>query len=105
MDGGLRRRFEAKVDRSGEHHRWNGAAAADGTGMVKVGGKPMAARRLAWELANGPLPHGARVECCPHDPACVRAEHLSVAGVVGREAPKRKRAHVARLATASGSCR
>ena len=56
-------RFEAKVDRSGEHHRWTGRTwcKADGSGLIKANGKPTTVRRVAWELAHGPLPPVGRV--------------------------------------------
>lgn len=54
----LRDRFEAKVDRSGDHHLWTGSKRADGTGHLKVDGRPVTARRIAWELAHGTLPTG-----------------------------------------------
>lgn len=74
-------RFEAKVDRSGEHHIWLGAVhQRRGTGHLKVAGKPTTAHRVAWELAHGPLGSGQRVLPCPDEPRCVKVEHLSVAG-------------------------
>jgi hypothetical protein len=36
----LAARFEAKVDRSGEHHLWTGARYADGSGLMQANGKP-----------------------------------------------------------------
>ncbi len=58
----LAERFEAHVDRSGDHHRWLGAVNRDrGTGRLKVGSRHVTAHRVAWELAHGPLPEGARV--------------------------------------------
>lgn len=71
-------RFEEKVDRSGEHHLWTGARSARGTGQVRVDGKLLTAHRLAWELAHGSLPAGARVLACPVEPCCVRLDHLSL---------------------------
>jgi integrase len=71
-------RFEAKVDRTGEHHVWTGAKARDGTGQVRANGKLMTASRLAWELAHGPLPGAVRVRSCPDEPACVRLDHLAL---------------------------
>ena len=77
----LPERFEAQVDRSGEHHRWLGAVNPErGTGRLKVDGRQVTAHRFAWELANGPLPTGARVLACEEEPACVRLEHLRVRG-------------------------
>lgn len=74
----LAARFEAKVDRSGQHHVWTGARSASGAGQMRVNGKLTTARRVAWELARGPLPPDARVLPCPDDAACVRLDHLSV---------------------------
>lgn len=80
----VRRRFEAYVDRSGEHHLWIGAVdAARGTGRFKVDGRVVRAHRIAWELDHGPLPAGGRVSTCPDHPACVRLEHLTVDGAPG----------------------
>ena len=73
-------RFEAKIDRSGQHHLWTGSRLADGSGQLRVNGRVTTARRVAWELARGSLPSGARVLGCPADPACVRLDHLSVRG-------------------------
>ncbi len=91
----LAERFEAKVDRSGEHHRWLGSTKADGTGKLKVDGRSVTARRVAWELTNGPLGDGQDVKSCPADKACVRVEHLSVRGgpPVVRAASVRRRGH------------
>src|SRR5438105_4701489 len=74
----LAERFEAKVNRSGEHHRWTGSKKNDGTGKLKVAGATMTAPRVAWELAHGALPPGMKVRGCPDEPACVRIEHLSL---------------------------
>jgi hypothetical protein len=43
----LRDRFEAKVDRSGEHHLWTGFKKAEGAGKLKVDGKAVTAQRVA----------------------------------------------------------
>jgi hypothetical protein len=71
-------RFEAKVDRSGEHHVWLGSKKADGTGTFKVDGKVVTAQRMAWELANGPLAEGDGVKPCADTKSCVRVDHLSL---------------------------
>jgi integrase len=88
--GDLEERFEGHVDRIGEHHIWIGAKDPErGTGRVKVAGRSTAAHRVAWELAHGPIPTGARVLPCAADPACVRVDHLRQEG---GSAPARKRA-------------
>jgi hypothetical protein len=87
-------RFEANVDRNGEHHLWRGYIAPDGTAQMRVNGRLTTARRVAWELAHGPLAHGVNVAGCVDESRCVRVEHLAV----GRRsrppaaAPRRRRA-------------
>lgn len=77
MNNDQRERFEALVDRSGEHHLWLGAVnPSRGTGRLKVDGRQITAHRHAWELEHGPLPSSARVFACPSQPACVRIDHL-----------------------------
>jgi integrase len=85
----LAERFEAKVDRSGEHHVWVGARQGDGVGVIRVDGKLTTARRVGWELEHGPLSSGARVGGCRDDPACVRTTHLTVSGMEARAARPR----------------
>ena len=75
----LRNRFEAKVDRSSEHYVLTGSRTSDG-GELKVDGKTVSARRVAWELARGALAVGVVVKACPEDQACVRVEHLALRG-------------------------
>jgi hypothetical protein len=61
----LAERFEAKVDRSGDHNLWRGATQAEGVGQRRVDGKLTTARRVAWELVHGPLAPGAIVGVVP----------------------------------------
>lgn len=70
------RRFEAKVDRSGECHLWTGARTAAGVGQMRIDGKLRTASQLAWELEHGELPAGSRIRYCEHNKLCVRVEHL-----------------------------
>lgn len=72
----LAERFEALVDRSGEHHLWLGAVDAHETPQMRVDGTLTTARRVAWALTHGPLRPGARIAACPDHPRCVRADHL-----------------------------
>ena len=69
-------RFESKVDRTGPHHLWTGARSARGVGQIRIDGRLLTAPRVAWTRAFGEPPPGAKVLTCPHDPACVRADHL-----------------------------
>lgn len=76
----LKDRFEAKLDRSGEHRVWLGAKRPDGTGKVTVAGESVTAQRVAWELARSPVPPGVGVVACADERSCVRVEHLSLRG-------------------------
>ena len=71
-------RFEANVDPDGAHHLWLGACDSDGTPQIRVNGHLTTARRVAWELARGPLPPKITVAACQTDPRCVRIEHLGL---------------------------
>jgi hypothetical protein len=79
-------RFDANVDRRGDHHLWLGACDGDGTPQIRVDGRLTTARRLAWELARGPLPPRVTVAACEAEPGCVRVEHLGL-GRRRRRAP------------------
>lgn len=79
-------RFWAKVNKNGpipSHnpalgpcHEWTGARTKGGYGHLRVDGKMRIASRLAWELANGPIPPGLdALHHCDNRP-CVNAEHL-----------------------------
>ena len=77
----LQSRFDAMVDRSGEHHQWLGSLNRQrGTGQLKLEGRIVTAHRVAWELEHGPLRPEQRVRTCPEEPACVRSDHLSLTG-------------------------
>ena len=43
---------------------------------MRVGSKLTTARRVAWELAFGPMPPHQRVAACDVERSCVRVEHL-----------------------------
>lgn len=82
----LRRRFEAKVDRTpghgpaGECALWRGAISDTGYGQIKVRGKTVPAHHAAIYLATGEWPPvGALVLHAPvicHTKTCVNDAHL-----------------------------
>ena len=89
----LATRFERLVDRTGEHHLWLGGINPErGTGRINVNSVEMTSHRVAWELANGPLPAKTRVLACPVNPACVRLDHLRLAGASEASPTRRTRA-------------
>lgn len=80
-------RFEEKVDRSGGPdacHIWNATRDDNGYGRMFIDGRRVRAHRIAYELANGPIPqdgsyHGGCVcHNCPggDNPSCVNPAHL-----------------------------
>lgn len=105
MAKSLRQRFDAFVDRNGEHHLWTGAVRADtGVGRLKVDGKVRAAHQIAWELEYGAV-GGNRVLPCPDTAACVRIEHLRLVGQAGASVTPGQRPRRSRGASGAGSMR
>jgi len=71
--------FEARTERGpGENPClvWTGTHDAAGYGRMKQGRKQRIAHRVAWEMANGPIPDGMYI--CHHcdNPPCVDVSHL-----------------------------
>lgn len=78
-----RRRFEAKIDRSGGPdacHPWTGCRHRHGYGKFRVGGRVELAHRVAWCLAGNEITEERPciLHSCPGGdlPACVNERHL-----------------------------
>jgi hypothetical protein len=69
-------RLERDVDRSGECWVWTSKHNDLGYGMLMVNYQRWYAHRLAWTLANGPIPDGLCVLHRCDNPPCVRPAHL-----------------------------
>ena len=55
---------------------WTAAHRKTGYGQLRFHGKLLTASRVAWELANGPIPVGLDVLHRCDNPPCVRFDHL-----------------------------
>ena len=77
-------RFAAKVEPSAEIRpgmstpclEWKAARGSTGYGQCRISGKLYRAHRVAWEMANGPVPDGLDVLHKCDNPPCVNVEHL-----------------------------
>ncbi len=76
--------FWAKVGKSESEEcwEWQGSRNSRGYGLFGVGSRKDGTRgtarahRLAWELANGPIPAGLKVLHTCDNPSCVKPGHL-----------------------------
>ncbi len=68
-------RFWARVEKS-DCWTWAGAKNEKGYGVVGRDSRTPKAHRVAWELANGPIPEGACVLHKCDNPPCCNPAHL-----------------------------
>lgn len=69
-------RLWTKVDKSGECWNWTGRTHRFGYGEITFNGEKQGTHRVAWVLANGPIPTGLSVLHRCDNPRCVRPDHL-----------------------------
>lgn len=77
----MEKRFWDKVNKTDDCWNWTGAVINSGYGtffIAKVNGvsRLKLAHRVAWELANGPIPEGLFVLHRCDNRRCVRPDHL-----------------------------
>jgi hypothetical protein len=66
---------------------WDGLLIHNGYGRISIGSKQAAelgvrrtvlVHRLAWEIANGPIPKGMQIDHLCRNRACINVDHLEV---------------------------
>ena len=70
------RRFEEKIDRSGDCWIWTGTALQSGYGVIHRDGKRLYAHRVSYETYVGPIPEGLVIDHLCRNPPCVNPDHL-----------------------------
>ena len=78
LDSEYRQKFWSRVDKTGECWTWQGSITCYGYGQFShpVKGMSNRAHRVAWEMANGPVPEGLVLDHLCRNRACVRPDHL-----------------------------
>jgi hypothetical protein len=68
--------FWSKVDKSGECWLWTASCGTGGYGQIGINNRALAAHRVAYEIAIGPIPPGMAVCHTCDVRACCRPSHL-----------------------------
>jgi hypothetical protein len=77
-------RFHKRLDKTpgqgpeGTCWVWKGSRYVYGYGSLSVDGRLTRTHRIAWELANGPIPEGMKVLHKCDNPPCCNPEHLFI---------------------------
>ena len=79
---GIEARFSSKVNKTvgfgpeGECWKWEGGINSNGYGAMQVADRMIGAHRIAYDIANGPIPTGGLVRHSCDTPLCVNPAHL-----------------------------
>lgn len=66
-----------RVCKDGECLVWTGYTNPQGYGRMNVGNRKLQmVHRVAWELANGPIPDGMEIDHICFNRACVNVDHM-----------------------------
>lgn len=57
-------------------HEWSGCKSQNGYAYIRVAGRTVYAHRVAWELANGPVPAGRYLDHLCRNRRCINPGHL-----------------------------
>lgn len=76
----LEQRFWRKVNKDARNGCWEWTASKNpkGYGHFSHKGRLLAAHRVSWELANGPIPEGMVIDHRCANKSCVNPDHLRV---------------------------
>lgn len=77
----IEERFWPNVKKTDGCWYWTGSVAGNGYGAIFYNGKQEGAHRIAWILANGPIPKGLLIRHKCDNPLCVRLDHLEIGTV------------------------
>lgn len=69
-------RFEAYIVRGDSCWEWTGAISSTGYGHMSLGGRMVAAHRIAHELFKGPIPEGLVIDHICRNRRCANPDHL-----------------------------
>jgi hypothetical protein len=88
-------RFWPRVNKTSECWLWLGSRDRHGYGFFNrktaKGWHATGAHRMAWELANGPIPRGLQVCHRCDNPPCVRPDHLFLETSRGNSADRHQK--------------
>jgi hypothetical protein len=80
-------------------HVWTGARSSSGYGVFKVNGTALLAHRVAYVIANGPIPDGLVIDHTCGNRRCVRPSHLEAVS----SGENTRRARAAKVAPDAGA--
>lgn len=91
------RRYESRIDKSGDCWRWTGASMVSGYGFMRVAGKRRYTHRMAMERALGhEIPPKRNVLHSCDNPPCVNPAHLRLGTQADNMSDCAKRARTTR---------
>ena len=82
-------RLEIHTKRGPGCWEWTGLRNPAGYGLTRYEGRARLAHRVAYQLANGPIPAGMFVLHRCDNPACVRLDHLFLGSIADNNADMR----------------
>lgn len=96
MKESLRGKLTQRSKQEGECVVWTGYRLAQGYGQVGFRGRLLRVHRVAWELANGPIPSGLCILHACDNPPCIRLDHLFIGTLNDNNQDMRRKGRQAR---------